>query len=461
MTGGVWRGRLTYFDKSDLSSPVASDGARRVSGAGPAYGVARAIASGARVINVSLGIDWLGIGHPPGDSATWFTDSSLVADERFAMGDQIAKAFLRLDDLNQRRPLLVIAAGNNAVDAKWSAIPDVANETSLLLPILDQVIVVGGLGYSSAPLLWRGTRTVGSTLLEGSNGGNLVDLLAPAQHIHALKGGDADTLVSGTSLSVPQVVAAAALALAADSTLSARSVKQLILDGAANGGAHVANPGGSGSKASLPTLDAYETLKLVARKPGTPLCGNRIWSLGSQVMAQRGASTETIGTIPHPAYPISLIPDHGGRAIGVLTFDSTTYGGLDSTHGFVLDAAGHWSGYTTLPASTFDRGPAGSGHASGHILADTVSPARLWSGRSHGGDTVVYAFLEMPFNTAFGGPAPSSCVQVFRSLVTPGDSLVRNTPTACRAYQQSVAGFSVQIAERERPPNAGRRATRR
>lgn len=61
----------------------------------------------------------------------------------------------------------------------------------------------------------------------------------------------------------------------------------------------------------------------------------------------------------------------------------------------------------------------------------------------------------------WGSTAPSSCVQVFRSLVTPGDSLVRNTPTACRAYQQSVAGFSVQIAERERPPNAGRRATRR
>ena len=115
MTGGVWRGRLTYFDKSDLSSPVASDGARRVSGAGPAYGVARAIASGARVINVSLGIDWLGIGHP----------------------------------------------------------------------LLDQVIVVGGLGYSSAPLLWRGTRTVGSTLLEGSNGGNLVDLLVqPSTFTH-------------------------------------------------------------------------------------------------------------------------------------------------------------------------------------------------------------------------------------------------------------------------------------
>ena len=43
-------------------------------------------------------------------------------------------------------------------------------------------------------------------------------------------------------------------------------------------------------------VDAFEDSRLAARRPGAPICGNRVWTKGTGINIPRGTSTETLAT---------------------------------------------------------------------------------------------------------------------------------------------------------------------
>lgn len=120
---------------------------------------------------------------------------------------------------------------------------------------------------------------------------------------------------SGTSYAAPFASGLAALMRRIDTTLTATELKTLIVAGAVAGGRSVPDPLVPGR--NIPVVDAYETLKLVAQRPGASLCGNRVWAQGQTVMAERANGTvQTLFTVAtadgEPRYPSVY---HGGRHI--------------------------------------------------------------------------------------------------------------------------------------------------
>ncbi|MBI2795422.1 MAG: S8 family serine peptidase, partial [Gemmatimonadetes bacterium] len=431
MAGVAWAGGLTFYWKGDLASPVPGDTAP-AAGFELLHAIKRAVGGGARVVNISVGLNWAYV-------PTSLKDSLDVAGTADLVGRALKAAFLRQDSLGKPRPLVVLAAANNALDAFWSEIA-AAVSTADSAAIAAQVIIVGGSAHTTQPALWY------DFALQGSNVGNLLDVVAPAKDVHALVGNDVDGVVAGTSYAAPQVAGAAALALANDPSLSAAATKSAIIEGARNGGRLVLNPTASlPAKATVPALDIYEALKLVARTPGTPLCGNRIWSDGSSVWARRGATNEIIGTVPTNLFISALQPHHGGRVLGILAIDTTIYSGVaaDSSRGFVLDSAGHWKPYGLLPPDSFATSISGSARSSGSAQGDSLTYARSASGRSHGGDTVIYAQLEMPtpYPYALGVTSPGFASLTFRRSTDGGAT---NAPFA--AFTLPIAQPSTNTA---------------
>ena len=387
MTGMVWNGKLTYFWASDAFTvvPGLAPGEPLYKSSYSAYAVMRAIASGARVVNISLGLDWFknGRGHWP----LTRTDSQLVESAKTDMSYALERALGRLDSANRQRPLIVIAAGNNAVNAEFSGLPGV------MLPdqsafFRDQVLVVGGLAKDVTPRLWVGTGRIGPTLLDGSNRGDLIDILAPAEQIHALRGGDVDIVVSGTSYAAPQVVGVAAMALGMNPTLSGAQLKQLILKGAANGNRYV--DAGDTVQHYVAALNAYETLREVARTSSAPLCGNRVWADANRILVTRDTMPasivgETIVTASKPIKSVSTY--HGGRKLRAWY--------TDGTNEMFLLANGTWAAGVAPPES---------------LQTSITGAAFSQFGYSHGGDTLLTTSIM---------PNADSAAVLFRTFVPP------------------------------------------
>ncbi|HSE67343.1 MAG TPA: hypothetical protein VLB12_10160, partial [Gemmatimonadales bacterium] len=126
----------------------------------------------------------------------------------------------------------------------------------------------------------------------------------PGDAVTALDANGNPVVSSGTSLAAPVVTGLAALLLDFDSTLTARQLDSLVRSGAVAGGR---------TAGGIPIVNAYESLKLAAQKPGAPLCGNRVWAEGKVLYAQRAGG-------PEPLYTANdslglLNPYHGGRRI--------------------------------------------------------------------------------------------------------------------------------------------------
>ncbi len=95
----------------------------------------------------------------------------------------------------------------------------------------------------------------------------------------------------GTSASAPIVSGIAGLLLSFDSRLKASDLKSLIVDGANAGGWKATRTAG-GEQYNI--VNAYESLKLAARRRGAPLCGNRLWATPDSLMAERSDGDETL-----------------------------------------------------------------------------------------------------------------------------------------------------------------------
>ncbi|MBA4160029.1 MAG: S8 family serine peptidase, partial [Gemmatimonadetes bacterium] len=169
ITGAMWEVDLRPYDIRVVTADSVVYG--RIDARMITNKVRRAVAEGARIINLSHGIDWRALNRTPHpDSAR---HHRLVRDFHTSLRNTLA-----LFD-SQQRPFVVLAAGNDAVDAYWAGFPNVESDFP------DHTIVVG------ASTLARGLRS-------SSNRGTTV--LAPGEAVGALDGAGNPDTVSGTSV---------------------------------------------------------------------------------------------------------------------------------------------------------------------------------------------------------------------------------------------------------------------
>lgn len=244
--------------------------------------VSHAANDGARIINLSSGVVNIGSISGTGTQA-----------QRDAVNEMHWALHGALHELAGRnvKPFIVLSAGNSGVEAYWNGTPLVRDSFP------DQVLTVGA--TTPAGGFWT-----------GSNYGAYVDVVAPGQGVYTFRGiGLIDTR-DGTSVSAPFVSGIAGLLLSFDPTLTNAALRKLIIDGATRGNRPV-----TGQGTTYYIADAYESLKLAAKRTGAPLCGNRLWTrAGGEIVADRGDSGTTVLFTASDSVS-DLTPMHGGRKI--------------------------------------------------------------------------------------------------------------------------------------------------
>ena len=207
-------------------------------------------------------------------------------------------------------------------------------------------------GYADQIIWVAGTDDGGAFWLP-SNFWSGATLVAPATNILTLDNqanGQTTNVWQGTSFSAPYVAGVAGQLLAMDSTLTAAQLKDYILRGARhprlNRQTGVFGPPQPvpGAPETVYQLDAYGALTLLAsERSGVPLCGNRVWVAGTQLVAQRdtGTTPQVLADIGDTSAFVNV--HHGGRRVDVWTnaFDPLS---------FVFNQ-GAWAQSGTPPAS--------------------------------------------------------------------------------------------------------------
>jgi hypothetical protein len=263
VAGMMWKAKLSYYEITTLSIL----GWRTPAGS-VFNNLARAINSGARVINMSLQTPYFDSNGNRRMPDGRFSDRYRAARDAKWMSWVISgNVRFGLD------PLIVVSSGNYSSDVSTNGFAR-AEESHT-----DRVLVVGaienaGYGYGDFGGAFKRSLWPHGSLVFGSNYGAAVQIAAPGSSVPVLSNlpSVGYTLEDGTSFSAPMVTGTAGLMLSLDPTLTAAELKQLLLEGAATGGRRVQN--GSGS---VDVLDAYESLKAVAHRANAGLCGNPVW----------------------------------------------------------------------------------------------------------------------------------------------------------------------------------------
>jgi hypothetical protein len=306
MVGVMWNAKLRYYERREESTTgflrrFDTDYVR----------LAQALRSDARIINIS---------GRHASYPTSFADTAAMRrrnDRSTAFLAALIRGFRTIND----KPLIIVSAGNagnsplTGGDAAWNVFPSLVS----LFP--DQVLAVAA-------------TTPADTLEQLSNRGTLVNIAAPGDQVMALTGEGVVSAISRTSAATPLVSGAAGLLFSFDTTLTAAQVRQLLIDGAVAGGRQAPDRLTSGT---IPIVNAYESLKLAARSPSAPLCGNHAWITDAgQVKVERGSmlqpNDQVVGQIDMPGDFLYVL--HGGRRLlfaaesddGLHAFDYVPYG---------------------------------------------------------------------------------------------------------------------------------------
>jgi len=173
------------------------------------------------------------------------------------------------------------------------------------------------------------------------------------------------TSASGTSFAAPLVTGLAGLMLQTDSMLTPAELKAKIIAGSVLGNIPIA---------AGHLVNAYESLKLTAEKPGTNLCGNRVWSEDGAIRVQRGPDTEQLISTGGPSGFLNVF--HGGRRI-----DWVDQG--DNEHSVVRDGPDWIQVPDADRAALPDRNPGGTYRSMGS--RDNV----YWASATHDGDQLL------------------------------------------------------------------------
>jgi hypothetical protein len=180
--------------------------------------------------------------------------------------------------------LIVKAAGNDYHASNYSLLSE--GRRALLL---DALIALKDSGYASRIILvGSSTKSATRSSFSNSQPGKL-DIYAPGENVPGLDRNGGVRLDSGTSFATPIVAGIAGMLLSADPSLSAADVKDLLLRGArdsvemSNGTDSLPRP----IDAGVYEADAFGSLRLLASRAGTPLCGARIVPLVDRDTALR------------------------------------------------------------------------------------------------------------------------------------------------------------------------------
>jgi hypothetical protein len=251
-------------------------------------------------------------------------DTTLTAQANSQIGQKFASdiaAGLGSLGSSSQMPLLVVAAGDDNADA------DVAGIPGLKAHLPGKVLVVAAAQTPSAGQQrpWTGV----------TNGGALVDVYAPGLGVAQLDiAGGIDILQHGSSFSAALVTGIAGLLKAFDPSLTPSQLRDRVVEGSQG-----ANRNG--------VVDAYASLLLAAERPSAPLCGNRVWTEGlNLIKVRRGNTVQLLYTSPDTIGVLLL--HHGGRRIHFQTSGSA------GIHRSLDYAAGGWvfsPGTSTFPDS--------------------------------------------------------------------------------------------------------------
>lgn len=341
VAGVMWNSDTRLYDFSVHQPSVLQDAPGAAWASAITAEVERAAYDDARVINISAGVFY---GLLPKDGGTPQHQNS-----RDEMSLALFTTMNKLKDAGYF-PLVVVSAGNDAIDASWNGFPLVRSSFP------DQILTVGGTDRSGG--FWH------SGPGSGSNTGIYVDVVAPGKDVFVLDPSGGTRPDSGTSFSAPLVSGIAGLLFSFDPDLTAGEVRKLILDGAQRANRTVIYDNRTYYQA-----DAYESLKLAAETSGRPLCGNRLWSDGAKIWASRGESdTEDFFAFGESQYGImELAAHHGGRRIDFLNSRNGERRAI------------------TLSGHTWSEDPG--------VLSDTGSISGVWRslyGYSHDGSQEVF-----------------------------------------------------------------------
>lgn len=205
---------------------------------------------------------------------------------------------------------------------------------------------------------------------------------APAEDVLTLGrpvdfGGNADSAVrspDGVSFAAPAVLGAAALLWSREPMKSGPAILNLLQDGALMDRIDpftgiIGRPPAVAPGVGL--IDIYSSLKAQAQASHLPLCGNRLWSVGHQVFADRNSGPELVGTVSDDVGQI--LPYHGGRKVLIQKGESARFAVHELGTGGVWDSTGLWDRRDST-------GLAGSGLSALGFVHDRDSVAFLGTG---------------------------------------------------------------------------------
>ncbi len=306
MAGAMWRASLLLKPAGAVTIRELVDSLTSV------------VQAGASVINLS-------IGNPAQQTAS---------DDSAAARELAIHMMKMLRSVPGAAPLLVVSAGNENREAYRNGLPALKDS------IPNQVVVVGASTARSGTV--RNRWTVDAT--HGSNPGSAIDIYAPGQNVQVWNDTSAFRPRTGTSFSAPMIAGIAGLLKSFDSTLTAAELKTLILQGAQRGGRQIVGDAGQY------LANAYESLKLAAQRPGTPVCGHPAILRGAMGAQRIVFTRDSLGTArgdsialpPAPSPGIRVYHDlstaQGGRRLAIGSYGTEG----DQTHVWTLGATG-WS----------------------------------------------------------------------------------------------------------------------